>query len=126
MGYFWAAFASIVLILILGGIIGSNIKQRRIRKAREKILPNVTDHIQVNRRYNIFLSHGKTLRNAKVIGISPAHDYNNPLPFPLCEWLIVEKEDGKRAYLKPESVRYYEDVEKEQTGHDNHRIQPMR
>ena len=47
MGYFWAVFVSIVLILILGGIVGSNIKQRRIRKAREKLLPNVTDHIQV-------------------------------------------------------------------------------
>ena len=78
------------------------------------MLPKVADHIQVDRRYNIFLSHGKTVNNVRFVGISKTIDDRNPyLPFPLEQWLIVEKPNGKRAYLKPESVRYYEDVEDE-------------
>jgi hypothetical protein len=93
------------------GIISSKIKRRRIRKATDKIFPKLADHFQADHRYNIFLSNGRTLQNVRFLGISPAHDHNNPyLPFPLCQWLIVEKEDGKRAYLKPDTVKYYEDA----------------
>ncbi|MHC4636807.1 MAG: hypothetical protein ACYTBV_04790 [Planctomycetota bacterium] len=114
MGYFWAVLATIVLIVIVWGIVSSKIKNRRIRRATEKMLPKVSDHIQADRRYNIFLSHGKTLKNVRFIGISHTIDESNPyLPFPLCQWLIVEKTTGKKAYLKPESVRYYEDIEDE-------------
>ena len=112
MGCFWAIFASVVLILIVWGIVSTRLKNRRIRKATEKIFPKVTDHIQADRRYNIFLSHGKTLQDVKFIGISPAHDQGNPyLPFPLCAWLIVEKANGKKAYLKPDTVKFYEDAD---------------
>jgi len=113
MDYFWAIFASVVVILIIYGIISSRLKQRRIRKATAKIFPTVQDHIQADKRYNIFLSHGKTIQNVRFIGISPAFDQHNPyLPFPLCQWLIVEKADGARAYLKPETVKFYEDAGK--------------
>lgn len=38
-------------------------------------------------------------------------DVANPyLPFPLSRWLIVEKTDHKRAFIKPETVRYYEEA----------------
>ena len=112
MEIFWAIFGSIFFLLIMYGIIASKIKNRRIRKMTEKMLPKVTDHIQADRHYNIFLSHGKTLTNVRFIGIStPVNDQNPFLPFPLNQWLIVEKENGKRAYLKPESVRFYEDVD---------------
>jgi hypothetical protein len=112
MEYFWAGIVSFVLLLIVGGIISSRVKRRRIRKATEKIFPKLTDHIQADHRYNIFLGNGKTLQNVRFIGISPAHDQNNPyLPFPLCQWLIVEKENGKRAYLKPATVQFYEDAD---------------
>ncbi len=112
MEYFWAVFASAVFVLIVWAIVMSKVKARGIRAATEKVFPRVADHIQVDRRYDIFLSHGKTLRNARFIGISRAPDPNNPsLPFPLCEWLVVEKDDGKRAYVKPMTVRYYEDAD---------------
>lgn len=43
-----------------------------------------------------------------------SHEQNNSyLPFHLCQWLIVEKENGKRAYLKPDTVKYYEDADEE-------------
>ena len=112
MGYFWAALCSIILILIIWGILASKARKRRIRNETQKMLPKVVDHIQADHRYNIFLSHGKTLVNVRFVGISNTLNERDPdLPFPLCQWLIVEKPDGKRAYLKPESVRYYEDAD---------------
>jgi hypothetical protein len=126
MDYFWAVLFSIVLILIVWGIIASKIKKRRIRKETEKMLPKVVDHIQADHRYNIFLSHGKTLKNVRFIGISQTYDQRNPyLPFPLCQWLIVEKPNGKRAYLKPDSIRYYEDVGDDETKNANNEMQPI-
>ena len=112
MEYVWPIIITAIILMILWGIISNKIKRRRIRKATEKLFPKVIDHIQVDRRYNIFLSHGKTLDNVLFLGISPEYDNGNPyLPFPLCQWLIVEKENGKRAYIKPQLVRYYEDAE---------------
>src|SRR5262245_44534732 len=112
MDKFWVPLISLIVLLILWGIIYSKIKNRRIRIATEKIFPKLVDHIQTDRRYNIFLSHGKTIQNVRFLGISPAHDQNNLyLPFPLCQWLIVEKSNGKRAYLKPETVKFYEDAD---------------
>jgi hypothetical protein len=122
MEYFWAALVSGIVLLVIWSIIANKVKHRRIRKATERIFPKIEDHIQADRRYNIFLSHGKTMQNVKFVGISPAHDQDNPnLPFPLCQWLIVEKPNGKRAYLKPESVRYYEDTDEESTNRQAHR-----
>lgn len=112
MEYFWAGLVTLIVLWIAGAIVASKIKNRRIRRATEKIFPKLADHIQADRRYNIFLSHGKTLQNVKFIGISPAHDQGNPyLPFPLCAWLIVEKANGKKAYLKPDTVKFYEDAD---------------
>jgi len=112
MKYFWAVFASVVVFLILWGIVTVKIKARRRREATYKIFPRVADHIQTDRRYNIFLSHGKSLQNVKFVGITPEYDPSNPyLPFPLCQWLVVEKATGSRAYLKPETVRFYEDAD---------------
>ncbi len=112
MEYFWAGLISLIVLWIAGAIVAGKIKNRRIRRETEKIFPRLVDHLQADRRYNIFLSHGKSLQNVKFIGISPAHDQNNPyLPFPLCQWLIVEKANGKRAYLKPDTVRFYEDAD---------------
>ena len=112
MEYVWAAIIISVLVLILWGIIAHKITQRKLRKATAELLPTLVDHIQVGRRYNIFLSHGKMLKNVQFLGISPAHDANEVfLPFPLCQWLIVLKETGRKAYIKPQSVRYYEESE---------------
>jgi hypothetical protein len=115
MQYFWATVVSLVLVMILYSIISSNIKNRKMRKVAGAMMPKLQDHIQADHRYNIFLSHGKSLVNVKFLGLAtPYEDKNSPfLPFPLQQWLIVEKENGKKAYIKPESVRYYEDAEEQ-------------
>jgi hypothetical protein len=116
MEYFWPLFVSIVLVVVLAVLIASVIKNERkarhIRHATAGVFPTVEIPIKAGRRYNIFLSHGKLLPNAKFVGISPAFDYSHPyLPFPLCQWLVIEKENGRQAYLKPETIRYYEDAD---------------
>jgi hypothetical protein len=113
MQYFWAIFCSAVFVLIVWGIITSKIKQKRIRREAEALLPRIKDHISANRYYNVALNDGTLFKNIKFIGISDRHDESGGiLPFPISEWLILEKEDGKRVYVKPQSIRYYEDAEK--------------
>lgn len=108
--------AGILLFFFLIAVwahVADRIRQRRIRRETEKIIPWIADHLQPDRSYNIFLSHGKTLNNVRFIGLTPDRESTGylPLPFPLSQWLIVEKASGGRAYIKPETVRYYEDAE---------------
>ena len=106
----WVTVVIIIVTLIFLAVITDKIKQRKIHREASKILPEVRLHIQTGRHYNIFLSHGKMLNNVRFLGISPSHNPTDyPLPFVLCSWIIVEYPDGRRAYLKPESIRYYED-----------------
>lgn len=117
-------FAIIGTPLILGGVIGSNIQKRRLRKLthiqsklsdKQKLPPRITSYLQADHQYNISLSDGTTLTDVKFIGISQSHGWDSPyLPFPLGPWLVVEKGNGKRTYVKPHSVRYYEEVGEEE------------
>lgn len=114
MEHFWQIFVSFIAILIGVSIVSNKIKKSKIRRETEKIFPRVADHIQVGKEYTIFLSHGKTITRAKVIGLSASREESSGfLPFPLSQWLIVEKNNGKKAYLKPESIRYYEEADEE-------------
>ena len=100
----------IVLAVMFFAEVSYGMRKRRVRKATEELLPQVADHIRRDRRYNLFLSHGEMIKNATFIGISKTiKGIYPPLPFPLRDWLIIEKPTGERVYIKPESVRYYED-----------------
>lgn len=108
----FAVIVGIILVLIIWATIVSSIKNRRIRKALRKMAPELSDHIQADRHYNILLSQGKMLCNVKFIGLTKSIDPSNAyLPFPLSRWLIIEKPDGNKAFIKPEMVRYYEEAE---------------
>jgi len=112
MQYFWPILSTIVVILICYGIISNKVKDKRLRKATRELLPALRDHIKVGKRYNVFLSHGQRFDGATFMGLSEPYDPQNQyLPFPLAQWLILEKKDGKRVYIKPTSIRYYEDAE---------------
>lgn len=112
MEYFWEIFASAVFFLIVYSIISSNVRQRRLKRATEAMLPSLKQHFQTGRRYNVFVSHGQLFERVLFVGISePFGAKYSPLPFPLTQWIILERESGQRLYIKPESIRYYEDVE---------------
>lgn len=107
----WFILISILFILIIYGIISSKLKDRRLRKASRDLLPALRDHFHAGKIYHVFMSHGQRFDGVKFLGLSEPYDPNNQyLPFPLCQWLILEKPDGKRIYVKPTAIRYYEDA----------------
>jgi len=112
MEYFWAVIVSVILLMIVWGIVSSKIRDRRVKKATAKLLPKVTQHFEAGRLYNVFISHGQLFKRVRFVGISEAlgHKYS-PLPFPLTQWVVLQQEDGKQLYIKPESIRYYEDAD---------------
>jgi len=111
MDYFWPILVSIILVLIIWGIIASKVRERRMKRAREAMLPALKQHFEAGQRYHVFLSHGQRFDRVRFLGISSAFERQTAsLPFPLCQWIVLEKEDGKHLYVKPESIRYYEDV----------------
>ena len=111
MEVFWFILASVVVVLIIYGIVSSKIKDRRLRKATRALMPALRDHIQAGKTYNVFMSHGQRFDGVKFLGLSEPYDPNNQyLPFPLAQWLILEKPDGKKIYIKPTAIRFYEDT----------------
>ena len=109
MQEFWAVLVSIGLLLIIYGIISSNLKDRRIRKLRKKTLPSIPETIKAGGTYNFYLSNGKEFKTMKVVGITDVQTQSYPL-FPLDALLVVERQDGKKIFIKPTAVRYFEEV----------------
>lgn len=111
MEYFWAIFASIIPLSIIWAMIHNALKNRRLKRASRALLPELADHIQTGKRYNVFMSHGKTFTNVRFLGLTPSLNVQSSwLPFHLAEWLIMETESSKRIYIKPTAIRYYEDA----------------
>lgn len=112
MEYFWSIFVSIVLVMIIWGIVSSKLRERRVKKATEAMLPRLKQHFEAGRRYNVFVSHGQLFQRVRFAGISESYKHKYPgLPFPLCQWIVLEREDGQHLYIKPETIRYYEDAD---------------
>jgi hypothetical protein len=109
MGYVWAVIVSVILLLIIYGIVNSKIRERRNRKLTKELLPEVQDHIKSNQLYDVYLSCGRSFLGVKFIGFSKTPDGNSDsLPFPLQSWVILEDANGKRSYIKPTSLRFYQ------------------
>jgi hypothetical protein len=112
MEYFWAVIVTLVIVMIIWGIIASKLRQRRMKRATEAMLPSLKQHFEAGRRYNVFLSHGQMFERVRFLGMSEPFDRGHrSLPFPLCQWIVVERESGQQLYIKPESIRYYEDAD---------------
>ena len=112
MEYFWAIVVSVIILLIIYGMVSSNVRQRRLKRATEAMLPSVKQHFEAGRRYNVFVSHRQLFERVLFVGVSEAFGAKySPLPFPLTQWIVLERESGQRLYIKPESIRYYEDAQ---------------
>ncbi len=108
---FWKVVVTIIIVAAIWAYISDKIEQRRVRKIKLDMEPKLESPLKKHQRYNIFLSHGKMLQNLKFLGVAEAFDHNRPeLPHVLCGWLVMEKPDGTKAYIKPESLRYFEDT----------------
>lgn len=110
MQYFWVIIVSIILLLITWGIVSSSFRYQRLKQTRESLLPIIPQHFQAGHLYTVFLSSGQKFERVRFLGTSPEYDQPyGSLPFPLCQWIVLERENGKLLYVKPESIRYYED-----------------
>ncbi len=99
------------MLLIVWGVVSAKVRERRLKKATEKMLPTLKQHFEAGRHYNVFVSHGRLFQRVHFVGISePIRRKYASLPFPLTQWIILLQEDGRRLYIKPESIRYYEDA----------------
>ena len=109
MSQVWAVIVGGIALMVLYGIISSNISSRRQRKAREKILPYVQETIQRGQRYNVFLSDGRSFPDVELLGT------NDPLggQSALGGWegmLVLSSSSGKRIFVRQAAVRCVEEV----------------
>ncbi len=111
MEYFWAAIIAIIVGLIVTAWVSSRLKDRRMRKAMDQILPTIESNIDPSKHYNVFLSHGKVFTDVRFVGLSKAFDPQHPeMPFPLTQWLVLETADGRKISIKPVAIRYFEEL----------------
>jgi hypothetical protein len=111
MSYIWAGIVSAIILLVIYGIVSSRIRDRRVRRLARELLPEVDDHIKADRTYKLVLTSGTVFDNVRFLGVSRSEDGNAQyLPFPLQNWLVLEQVGGKRLFVGPSTVKYYEEV----------------
>ena len=106
---FWALIACVVLVLIIYSMISSKLKTRRANRLRREAMPVVPTSLRAGILYTVFLSNGSVFREVKISGLTeaPLGPYAD---FPLESWLVLERADGKRVFVKPRTVRYFEEL----------------
>ncbi|MGC9942950.1 MAG: hypothetical protein ABSE48_14050 [Verrucomicrobiota bacterium] len=108
----WVIILSAFIVLIFWGIVTSKRDARRLKRASADLLPTLKQQFEPGRRYHVFLSHGQRFERVQILGISAPPDVGNRfLPFPLCELVILQRESGERIYVRPDSIRYYEEAD---------------
>ena len=111
MSEVWAVLVSLIIILIVYGIVSSRLRARRLKRLTRELLPEVSDHFKAGTHYRIALTSGSIFENVRFLGISHVDDPRaQHLPFPLQHWVVLEKSDGKRLFVKPHTIKYYEEA----------------
>ena len=107
----WMIIVGFIFLLVVWAYVASLIKDRRYRSAVRDLLPEINDHLKLNTIYRVHLSSGRILENVRFVGISrPYGKAGEYLPFPLHDWVAVEHEPGKRTFIKPSTIRIYEEI----------------
>jgi hypothetical protein len=107
----WAIIVVTIAAWIAIATINSKIKARRLRREARALLPEVHDHFKVGSAYRVHIVSGKVLEAVKFVGVSQTREgVPDYLPFPLQNWVILEKPDGKRVFIKSSSIRFYEEL----------------
>ena len=105
----WAVIVGAIVLLIVYAIVKSNLKERKQRKAREKVLPFVDETIKPGQTYNVVLSDGRKLLGVQFVGASDPNSGVSALGG--CEgMLVLQLPTGKRAYVRQSAVRFIEEV----------------
>ena len=111
MSVVWAVIVSVIVILSIYGIVSSKLRQRRAKRITQQYLPEIADHIKANSLYRVVLTSGTVFDGVRFVGISRTEDsLNRYLPYPLQHWLVLEVKDKKRLFIRPNTVKYYEEL----------------
>ncbi len=105
----WLFLGAIAFSIVLTAIIAVTDAKRRSRtpKIVGTALPVLKDEINLDKRYDITYGSATTaerLTGARILGYRPSSHDECIGAYVGRKWLVVEIIDGRRAYLKPESV----------------------
>jgi hypothetical protein len=109
MSEIWAIIVIAILVLIVYGIVSSKLSARRQREAREKMLPYLDETIVPDRRHNLFMSDGRKFMDVRILGTTDPKLGQSPLG----DWglmLVILMDSGKKAFIRPSSVRCIEEA----------------
>ena len=70
-------------------------------------MPVVAQSVRAGIHYDVFLSNGITFKAVNIVGLTEA-PLGQFVEFLLKSWLVWERADGKRVFVKPSSVRFFE------------------
>jgi hypothetical protein len=111
MTYVWATIVSTIVVLIIYGMVSSKLRERRAKRHSLSLLPEIADHITPDTQYRVVLTSGTIFPDVRFLGISQSEDkLAQFLPFTLQHWLVLQKADGKRLFIRPTAVKYYEEL----------------
>ncbi len=109
MSEIWAIIVGGFLLLIVYAIVSSKKSEKRLREAREKMLPHLEEAIATDRRHHLFLSDGRRFMDVRILGATDP----KLAPSPLGDWgsmLVILLDSGKKAFIRPSSVRCIEEA----------------
>ena len=114
MDIFWAIIVAVIVALIVWGAIKSAREKKKNQKIAQRYLTEVDDYVRSGTVYTVVLADGKRFENAKIVGYS---QFNDGLlaggHSSMGKWMIIELPDCRRIFLRPQSIRYFEQVTKE-------------
>ena len=109
MSEIWAAIVLIILAMIGYAWFSSRQQTHQKQLLRESTVPYVTDNLTTGTQYTIHLSDGRLFSNIEIIG-SPDPEAGH---YSFSGWqsmLVLKQTNGKRIFLKQESIRFIEEV----------------
>jgi hypothetical protein len=107
----WATIVVGIALWIAIAIAMSNAKARRLKREARALLPEIQGHFRAGAKYRVHIISGRVLEGVTFVGISQPRDgAPDFLPFPLQNWVVLEKPDGKRIFIKSSAIRMYEEL----------------
>jgi len=107
-GMVWAMVAGAMVMLIVYGIISSNIQQRRLRAERERVMPKALSSICIGSRYNVLIKGEKPFTDVEFEGVVHNNEAGN-LHFDERSF-VFKRLTGERIFLRQASVRVMEQL----------------
>jgi hypothetical protein len=91
-------------------IVVARLRARRVRSYRAQFLPEVRDFLRAGSTYRVVLSSGTVLDNLRFVGTTQAAvPSGSSLRWLMTDWLAFARPDGRRLFLRPRTMKYYEE-----------------